>query len=375
MRPGLFVLVSILGASALAAQAPAAQRPITLELLSEYNLPGGFRFERTCAGGLSALFYDAPNDRYFAVSDSRRDARFYELRIEIAEGGDAGPRIAGVTFERVVRLRSREGLPYPDDRVDPEGFALLGAGAAFVSSEGVASEGVPPFVDLVDPASGRWLATAPVPLEFTPGHDGAKQIRGVRNNLGFEALALSPNRQHLYVASESSLVQDNPEPVAGDEVFARLLHYQLSPTPQLAGQYLYPLIHPAGEIAVHGLVELLALDDGGRFLALERTWGPQVGMVIKLFEVSLAGTRRREIPAATGRPRRTLPVAAKRLVLDFADLPIVRDNSEGLTFGPRLADGSETLLVLGDNNNTDCAPPEKLSDLLPSKLLLFRLGR
>lgn len=381
VRPLLLALTSLLSSGALTAQPPAAATPITLELLSAYDLPGGARFEGTCIGGLSALFYDAPGERYFAVSDSRRDARFYVLRVEIrggdSDGGSEGgkPHIAQIVFERVARLHTREGLPYPDDRVDPEGFTLVGEGEAFISSEGVATEGVAPFVDLVDVETGEWLATAPVPLAFKPRHRDGVQVQGTRNNLGFESLTSSPDRRHLYVATESALAQDVTDLEAGAEHFSRLLHYALEPTPRLAAEVLYPLTYPAGEIVVHGLVELLALDDRGRFLALERTWGPQVGMVVKLFEFSLDEARGRPAPSRISPPSQTLPVIAKRLVLDFADLPIVLDNFEGLTLGPRLADGSESLLVLGDNDNVDCAPPKKLSDLRPTKLLLFRMER
>ena len=42
-----------------------------------------------------------------------------------------------------------------------------------------------------------------------------------------------------------------------------------------------------GRVRTGATEELLALDDGGRFLALERTWGPEVGMVMQLFELSV----------------------------------------------------------------------------------------
>ncbi len=361
----------------LAQEAPP---PVSLELLSEYNIPGGTRFADACVGGLSALFYDSANDRSFALSDSRRGARFFQLRIDVAEGGDGAagdqrPRIAGVTFDRVVPLLTREGVPYPDDRVDPEGFALIGATSAYLSSEGVARDGVPPFIDLVDVDSGTWLATVPLPRGFRPDHDGETQTHGVRNNLGLEALSLSPDRRRLYVASESALAQDAAGITAGARHYARLMHFEVAETPSLSGQYLYPLTMPEGDILVHGLVELLALDESGHLLAMERTFGRDVGLKVHLFEIRLSETRAEADRSRLSPEASALPVLDKRHLLDFGELPILLDNLEGLSFGPRLADGSEPLLVLGDNDNTECLPPTSPLHLRPTKLLLFRLQR
>ena len=99
---------------------------------------------------------------------------------------------------------------------------------------------------------------------------------------------------------------------------------------------------PAGAFANNGLVELLALDDRGTLLALERSFSTGVpGNDIRRF---LA----RPDPAgadATGR----VPLR-KELVLDFDHLGITLDNVEGMTFGPELPDGRRTLVLVSDDN-------------------------
>ncbi|WP_353734985.1 esterase-like activity of phytase family protein [Okeania sp. SIO2C2] len=40
----------------------------------------------------------------------------------------------------------------------------------------------------------------------------------------------------------------------------------------------------------------------------------------------------------------------KKLLLDFSTLEIVLDNIEGITFGPKLADGQRSLILVSDNN-------------------------
>jgi hypothetical protein len=41
---------------------------------------------------------------------------------------------------------------------------------------------------------------------------------------------------------------------------------------------------------------------------------------------------------------------AKKILLDFNQLDIAIDNLEGMTLGPRLADGSQSLILVSDDN-------------------------
>ena len=60
---------------------------------------------------------------------------------------------------------------------------------------------------------------------------------------------------------------------------------------------------------------------------------PGTGNTIKLYEVSLRG-----------------PAARKKLLLDLDELGIPLDNVEGMTFGPRLRHGRESVVLVSDNN-------------------------
>jgi hypothetical protein len=50
-----------------------------------------------------------------------------------------------------------------------------------------------------------------------------------------------------------------------------------------------------------------------------------------------------------GSPVAFTPVA-KRLLFEFNDLGIPIDNIEGMTFGPTLPDGRQSLVIVSDNN-------------------------
>jgi 3-phytase/alkaline phosphatase D len=97
------------------------------------------------------------------------------------------------------------------------------------------------------------------------------------------------------------------------------------------------------------LVELLALDNSGTLLALERSFSVGVGNNIKLYEVRLQGaTDISGFNSVDG--LEVEAVAQKRLLLDFAELGVPLDNIEGITLGETLPDGRQSLVVVSDNN-------------------------
>ncbi len=173
---------------------------------------------------------------------------------------------------------------------------------------------------------------------------------GVRDNKGFEALAITPSA-HLIAGLEGPLLQDGAvtfeRGAAGRLVeFAKRgstyqvtkqYRYMISPTPRVEG---FDAVCSDGE---NGLVELLALSDT-HLLAMERAClvNPETHFVmnpIQLFAVELAGGE-----------------ARKRLLLDFKDVQprlsaaLSRlENFEGMTFGP-IVNGVKTLLIVSDDN-------------------------
>ena len=339
---------------------PMVETPsLEVEFLDEHYLPAGTEAFGTCLGGLSALAYDTAGGDYLALSDSRIDPRYYTLNIELGERS-----IERVEVLSVGRFLTREETPFPDRRIDPEGLALAGDGSLWLSSEGVAKLAVPPFVDRFHLDGGHWLASAPIPLEYRPPWNGGPP-RGVRDNQGFESLTLSPDGTLLTAASEASLRQDPAPHRAGDQSSARILVWNVESVARLTGAYRYPLVQAHDDVEAGGLVELLALEND-RFLALERSWGPESGFTVALLEAFM--------PTPSGAPEgeSTAPGAflTKRPLIDFGNAGLRLLNWEGLALGPRLADGRRSLLVLGDNNETDCPAP---ADADPTGLLLFAL--
>lgn len=363
----LLLLVSVAAAGAVRTATPAVAAAtgagpwaITvagIDPLGVVTFPSGTTFRGTQVGGLSGLAWDRVGRRYLALSDDRSDidpARFYTLGIDVSDGSlDDGD----VRFRRVTTLRDPDGRPYEAGALDPEGIAVLPPpvswlrpGRLVVASEGDAGVDPPidPFVDRFT-ARGRNVGSFPVPDAFRPGPG-----RGVRTNLAFESLTVSPTGWNLYTATEAALVQDGPAPDVGTSSPARIVRYDVHHGTPIA-QYVYvvdpvpdPPV-PADAFRVNGLVELLALDEAGTLLALERAFSVGVGNTVRLFEISVADAT--NVHGVDDLDDVAYVPVTKRLLLDFeADLGIVPDNLEALALGVPLADGRVPLFVVSDDN-------------------------
>ncbi|NJL44954.1 MAG: esterase-like activity of phytase family protein [Leptolyngbyaceae cyanobacterium SM2_3_12] len=215
--------------------------------------------------------------------------------------------------------------------------------------------------------NGQQISELPVPAKYLPTAD---QSSGIRNNAAFESLTLTPDQRFLYTATENALFQDGPAATLEDPSLSRILKYDLS-TGQPVGEFVYEVEAvpnepvPADGFATNGLVELLALDNNGTFLALERAFSTGVGNTVKLYQVNaqgaldvsgLADLFRDEPLEDDGAilppgPFAIDPAVTKTELLDFeADLGITPDNLEGITLGPVLEDGRQSLIVVSDNN-------------------------
>ena len=334
-----------------------------IEFLGEVIFPTGFIFDETEVGGLSGLTYDPESNIYYAISDDRTDARFYTLNIDLSDGTLEDGDIA---FTNVTPLLDASGNPFPALSLDPEGLTLTSDGTLYISSEGDVNRLFAPFINEFS-LDGQQLSELPISAKFLPQAD---QSSGIRNNLAFESLTLSPDGQFLYTATENALFQDGPNATVDGGSLARIVQYDLS-TGAAVGEFVYEVEAvpevpiPADAFNTNGLVELLATDNNGSFLALERAFSVGQGNTVKLFEIRSQGALDvidtfdlfREVELEDDDdtlppgPFEIDPAVTKKELLDIeADLGIAPDNLEALAFGPVLPDGRQTLIIASDNN-------------------------
>ncbi|WP_439346187.1 phytase [Vacuolonema iberomarrocanum] len=338
-----------------------------IELLGEVSFATGTELDGTEIGGLSGIAYDSTRGVYYALADDRSsEARFYTLGINLGDGSlDDGD----IVFQSVTQLFDESGNPFADGVLDPEGIALTGIGSLYISSEGDANQQIDPFVRQFS-LTGQQISELPVPDKYLPTAD---QSSGIRNNLAFESLTLTPDQRYLYTATENALFQDGSSATLEDPSLSRILQYDLS-TGQPVGEFVYEVDAipdapvPADGFATNGLVELLALDNNGTFLALERAFSVGVGNTVKLYQVNAQGAL--DVSDASDLFREDAvevddeilppgpfvidPAVVKTELLDIeADLGIEPDNLEGIALGPVLPDGRQSLILVSDNNFSD----------------------
>ncbi len=276
-------------------------------------------------------------------------ARYYTFDLDVADGSlDPGD----VVIDDVTTLLDAAGMPFAPTSLDPEGLALTKDDKLVITSEGFSNRLISPFVRLFG-LNGQQQADLPVPLAFIP--DAIPQTRGVRQNLGFESgTTVGP---YFFTGSEGALVQDGPAAGVGVPSPARLLRYNLK-TGRPDRQYVYwtdPIAQPPvppTNFAVAGLVELLSLGKHS-FLSMERSFSvgvPGTGNTIKLFTVEIDGARNVNGRESLAGQLGSIEPVQKTLLLNLDSLGIPLDNVEGMTFGPDLADGRRSLVLVSDNN-------------------------
>ncbi|MBD2078136.1 esterase-like activity of phytase family protein [Phormidium sp. FACHB-592] len=333
---------------------------LSVDFLGDYQLPKQ-PFKGTRVGGLSGITYDRQRDRFYALSDDRSDfapARFYTLKLDLDSTKAEALRIKQVAIESVTTILGEDGKPYPQGTIDPEGIALSPLETVFISSEGVTKDGIPPFVREFDLRTGQWKRSLQVPKRYSPETTDDQPPQGVQDNLGFESLTIASGNYgktavepfRLFAATESALTQDvsAADPTQGAK--NRLLHYLLEARRALLlSEHLYQLDPPPEGAISHGLTELLAIDQGGHFLSLERSFGLE-GFQVKLFQLALgSATDISSFDTVKNTSRSTVAIP-KKLLLDLSSLNVPLDNLEGMTIGPRLPDGSRSLLLVSDDN-------------------------
>lgn len=360
--------IAALGLQACAPAAPALTAhgvppPARLKLIGEARISGGLHYQGTTIGGLSGIDYDAASGQYFLITDdgsARSPARFYTARIPLDGNALGQPEITGMT-----RLRQADGSAYPSSITgyklqDPESIRWhAGNQTLFWSSEGNALAGVAPSFSesRLDGTLLRQFALPPL-FDFNT-------TRGPRSNRGFEGMSLAPDGKTAWLAMEGAMLQDGPLPTVGapggpcrltqiDLASGGLLR-QVAYIPDAIPRAPRPAIAPAD----NGISEILMLDQY-RMLVLERAYmagyDTATGNSLRLYLVdTLQGSDTLDMPTLQGANYQ--PVN-KLLLANFASFVgsgagkrLDRlDNTEGMTWGPRLANGNRSLVFISDDN-------------------------
>lgn len=301
-----------------------------------------------------------------ALTELRLDGDRVELvRTSPLHGADGKPLTGlptpGSVNSRVEPALELDGSPHPPDPggVDSEGITVAGDGTIWIGDE------YGPSLLQIDEAGRvrmRWVPAgtkaavggAPYPTEAALPALAARRYV----NRGFEAIALSEDGKHLFLAFQSPLAHPD------DEAHAAARHLRVwrldSSTGALLAQFLYKLDDPdsfrrdlaKGPVHRSDLkVSEMACLPGDRLLILERA-----SETTKLYLVELAEdcaipeehaheATRPTIEQLSATGKLDLPALNKRLVLNTDDHPEVGADLEGMAVLDE-----RTLLLVNDND-------------------------
>lgn len=328
--------ILLAGALALAGCTPAPSPQ--LEFLGQHQIAHGTTLDGTVVGGLSGISYDTVTGLYYLVTDDRsaiNPARFYTARVELSDND-----IHDVIVVSTHPWLDRDGKPFkpldadarpPVVPPDAEGIAFdQRRQRLYWSSEGERSgDGIrlDPWVRIAG-LDGRYLGefTLPEQLRMSEGEHGS------RRNHALEGLSLSPDGRYLWAAMEWPTFEDGDPPDEHHGATVRVTRFDVD-TGRADAEYRYPLdAVSAGPNGDNGLSDLAALDDGS-FLVIERGFGTHAAARIYLARIDGQAM-------------------SKELLADLTTVPGLAplDNIEGITLGPKLADGRQSVVLVSDDN-------------------------
>jgi hypothetical protein len=316
----------------------------------------------TTLNGLSGITY-AGNDTYYVINDNAPtgDAKFHTLTLKI-QGNTVQILPVSTTY-----LKTATGAAIPAQALDNEGIALTRDGNLWISSEGYITRNpiVNPSINKFSVKTGQQSETLPIDAKFKATFDAnGNQLTGIQSNRGFEGLTITPDNRYLTAMTESALITDGTQKFLKNTLTnpsefrrSRVLRYDLQT--QNSQEFLYNAETIPLNIFAPGLTavsEILALDStGDRYLALERTYVQSSPSVFsaRLYEFDLKGAT--DIRTRNAGSSGIIP-AQKQLVFDFANLRTKMPNLEAMTWGPVLANGQRSLILMSDNNYSPSSP-------------------
>ena len=335
---------------------------LRLQLLNSIEIPFGKTFQNTIVGGLSGIDFDAKNDLYYLICDDRsvfNDARFYTAKIKLLEN-----KLQSVDFISMQVLKNETGTVYgnwntvpnlssdPEDiRYNPRTNTLVWSseGARSISKDKLVLQD--PFLNFMD-LNGNFIGNATLPNNLKM-HQLEK---GPRSNGTLEGITFDKRYKTIYTNLEEPLFEDGDQATTSKGGLIRLYQFNAR-TNKNTAQYVYRLepiareAEPKGSFAVNG-VSAIQYYGKNQLLVVERSYSTGTpACTVKVFLCNLKNATNVQNSATL--QNQNLQLASKKLILNMDDLGVFIDNVEGITFGPKLSNGNQSLLLVTDNNFSD----------------------
>jgi hypothetical protein len=368
---------SVALAAALAAGTAANAAPAFVNALvidgSTLDASGGTAVNDGRLGFFSDIHYDAKRNEWWALSDRgpgggtlRYETRLHRFTLDIDPASGAISNFQ--VLKTIILRRGGSALDGFAPEVggplgtafDPEGVVVHPLTGHFFVSD----EYGPSLLEIN--GAGQEVRRYPTPANLLPRNAASGAVNhasdagntaGKRTNRGFEGLAISADGRTVYAMLQSAMLDEG----GGNGVFNRIVAFDTRTTRPIA-QYAYRMEDSSQGRGISALValndtEFLVLERNNRGLGVPDARVDQVPNK-KVFRISLAGASDvSDINLASAPAGSFTPVskaATPWLDLTLAAQPelggVAPEKWEGLTVGPRLADGSYLVLAGTDND-------------------------
>ena len=317
-----------------------------LNFLDEFVLTDSISFKNSIIGGLSGLDY--ANGAYYFVVDDSATPRFLKADINIKED-----KIASVDFEKVVFLNDTTTSYYKENALDLESiFVDEETQEVNFVGEGSIKNDKSPTIFKTD-VNGNFIEAYKLPKSLS---DNKK----IKHNGVFEGTSKSIDKKGFWVAMEAPLTVDGEEPTFTKTSSPVRITYFDKTSKKATKQYAYQLEHitkpSKGNINLNGVTSILEYKEN-HFFIIERTYQSgygSYGNIVRIFDATIDDKTTNVLELNSLKESEFIPLK-KRLLLNFEDVKEqltdgIIDNIEGITFGPKLANGNQSLVLVADDN-------------------------
>lgn len=361
MKYYLPVVLSAILALLIAACSTVSKKDMSgydIAYLGDYTLKTRTAYNNTLVGGLSGITYNPKNNRFYSISDDRGEKgkpRFYEFEMSFEDNE------FDVKILKVTTLRNKNQRNFRVGTIDFEGITVLKNDNILLSTEGEqrTKKRIQPELMEYSP-TGYFVKSWPVP-EFYKFENKGKITKGIRVNKGFESLTSTSDFIYTFTANEDSLLQDGKISSQFNKGISRVTRYRHGVPNGTFAFDIEKIPNPSNLKKIkgdNGVVDMIALDKNN-LIVMERSWISNTKRNhIKLFHVNLTdATDVSSIESLGESGIKTVNKGTKKLLLDFdsvvGNMSIDSqrlDNIEGITWGPRLLNDNQTVVVVSDNN-------------------------
>ncbi|WP_170245960.1 esterase-like activity of phytase family protein [Tenacibaculum adriaticum] len=318
-----------------------------LKFVDEYVVEDSLQFKNSFVGGLSGVDFDGEN--YYFVVDDSKDPRVFKVRINLKKD-----TINSVDFIDVIYLKDSSEF-YKQNSLDLESILFDKENKQFnFVSEGSIYKGKNPSVFKTN-LQGNFVMNYEIPEYFN-----ANSTSKPKHNATFESSSKSFDNKGFWVGMEGVLESDGEEATFTKTNSPIRITYFSTSTAKAEKQFAYQLDSignpPKGDVNLNGVTAILEYAKN-QFFVVERAYQNNYGSygnTIKIYKATLEKKTTNTLESSSLKNIKFILVK-KELLLNFNDVRNqltdgIVDNIEGITLGPKLSNGNQTLLLVSDDN-------------------------